>query len=108
MYFSDEIDLVQDIRWKDRKGQYQTDREYKTVYCDLTSVTGQEEASAGQYGHTATARAIVHLEDYGGQKTVRIGDGVLWLKAGLYDIYRTYVNGDVIELYLMEKEGRQE
>lgn len=105
MYFSDEIYLVKETRQQDDLKQFKSERTETHVWCDLTSVSGNETSAAGQNGHKAEGRAVVHVEDYAGEKIVRYDGGLLLLPAGYYEVYRTYFAGDTIELYLQEKEG---
>lgn len=105
MNFSDELYLVTETREKNALRQFETTRSETSVWCDLTSISGQEVSTAGQNGHKAEARADVHTEDYAGQKIVRYPGGLPLIPAGYYEVYRTFLKGDVIELYLMEKEG---
>ena len=69
-----------------------------TVYATRQSVTRQEWFTAGQNGHRADFRLIVHKAEYGNQKAVEI-DNVR------YAIYRTFENGSEIELYCEEQGG---
>lgn len=108
MQFSDEINLVKEVHGKDSLNQYKATFVKTAVWCDLTSVTGSETSSAGQNGHNAEARAVVHAEDYSGQKIVEYLGSDPILSAGLYDVYRTYRSGDCFELYLTQREGLKE
>lgn len=105
MYFSDEIYLVTEQREKDALKQFKITKTETGVWCDLSSVSGNETSGAGQNGHVSSARAIVHTEDYSGEKIARYDGSSTILKKGYYEIYRTYAKGDVVELYLTEKEG---
>ena len=108
MQFSDEINLIKEVHGKDSLNQYKAAFVKTTVWCDLTSVTGSETSNAGQNGHNAEARAVVHAEDYSGQKIVEYLGSDPILSAGLYDVYRTYRSGDCFELYLTQREGLKE
>lgn len=107
MYFSDEIYLVSEVHEKDELKQYKTRKNEVHVWCDLDSVSGTETSGGGQNGHKRSARATVHIEDYSGEKIVRYPGGLPILEKGYYDVYRTYLVGDTIELYLTQKEGIQ-
>ena len=102
MYFSDEITLLGETYTKDTINQLVPVTVERTVYGDITSVTGSENASAGQIGVKAEARAVVHIEDYSGERHLRYSGGPQ-LKSGTYTVYRTYVSGDCMELYLTEE-----
>ena len=105
MFFSDEIFLVKEIMKKDEIKQYIPQLVEEAVWSDLTSVSSSETSAAGQNGHKAEARAIVHIEDYKGQSIVRCPEGTPLITAGYYDVYRKYFLGDTVELYLKEKDG---
>ncbi len=105
MYFSDELYLVTETRKQNALKQFETTRSEVKVWCDMTSVSGKETSQAGQNGHKAEAKASIHVEDYSGQKIVRYPGGLPLVPAGYYDVYRIYLKGDIIELYLTEKEG---
>lgn len=105
MYFSDEIYLVKETQEQDELKQFKPVRTETHTWCDLTSVSGTEVSEAGQNGHKAEARASVHVEDYGGEMIIRYEGGLPLIPAGYYEVYRTYLNGDTVELYLKEKEG---
>lgn len=105
MYFSDEITLVTETKTQNALKQFVTSKTKKTVYCDLQSVSSTEEYNAGQGGHKSSGRAIVHTEDYSGQTLVEVVDGNEIMSAGPYDVYRRFLNGDTIELYLEERVG---
>lgn len=108
MQFSDEINLIEEVHGKDALNQYRAAFRRTTVWCDLTSVSGTETSNAGQNGHSAEARAVVHAEDYSGQKIVEYLGSDPILGAGLYDVYRTFKSGDCFELYLQQREGLKE
>ena len=105
MYFSDELYLVEETRKQDELKQFKTIRSEYMVSCDLNSVSAKEKSSAGVNGYKVEARADVHVEDYGGQKIVRCPEGTPLITPGYYDVYRSYLKGDIIELYLVEREG---
>lgn len=101
MYFSDEIVLIK--RTYQGRTPIETER---TVFCDVTSVTGTEDANARQNDMKPSARAAVHAEDYQGETLVQFA-GSPQLAAGRYTVYRTYFKGDAVELYLTMKKGEQ-
>lgn len=105
MYFSDEIYLVSEAHEKDELKQYKPRKKEVPVWCDLDSISGTETSGGGQNGHKRSARVTVHMEDYSGEKVVRYAGETPILEAGYYDVYRTFVKGDTIELYLTQKEG---
>ncbi|MBE6721928.1 MAG: hypothetical protein E7572_05515 [Ruminococcaceae bacterium] len=101
MYFSDEITLVK--RTYTGSTANETAR---TAFCDISSVTGTEDANARQNSIKPSARAAVHAEDYAGETIVQY-IGSPQLAAGRYTVYRTYFKGDTVELYLTMKKGEQ-
>lgn len=101
MYFSDELKLIK--RTYSGSTPVETER---TVFGDISSVTGTEDANARQNSIKPSARAAVHAEDYQGETLVQYG-GSLQLAAGRYTVYRTYFKGDTVELYLTLKKGEQ-
>ena len=106
MLFSDELYLVKEERKQNDLKQYETVRTETKVFCDLNSVTGNEQMNEGGSDRMVQqAQAVVHMEDYRGEKVARYAGGNYWMPAGFYDVYRTYVNGDTIELYLIQREG---
>lgn len=105
MYFSDELILVTEAETQNALKQFVKSKTEKSVYCDLQSVSSTEEYNAGQGGHKSSGRAIVHAEDYSGQTLVKVVDGNSIVKAGSYDVYRRFISGDNVELYLEERVG---
>lgn len=105
MYFSDAIQLIaRTYPEQDALAQHVPQESSRTVYCDLTSISGTEQAAAGQQKIRPYARARVHAEDYAGETLIEYAGGGM-LRAGRYAVYRTYYDGDVVELYLEAKTG---
>ena len=104
MYFSDEIFLIKETRVKNEFNQYKTIPNERSVWCDLGSISSMEQTNAGQIGHVAQGKAVVHLEDYELEHLVRIPEGTKVLIPGTYEVYRTYEHAGRIELYLKEKQ----
>lgn len=105
MQFSDEIYLIKKTRTQNELKQFEEHNIETSVYCDLHSIGSAEFSDSGKTGLKASGRADVHIEDYKGEKAVRVIEKNYILKQGIYEVYRTYQSGDVIELYLREKEG---
>jgi len=95
MYFSDRIALV------NRKESTEN-----AVFCDIESVYGNEDSNARKNGIIPSARAIVRNCDYNREKFVRY-EGGAQLESGMYYAYRSFYNGDNVELYLTKKPGAQ-
>lgn len=68
------------------------------VFCRVSSVTQAEFFEAGRNGLNPEYRFIVFDGDYNGQETV-IYNGKR------YGVYRTYHDGDWVELYTERKGG---
>lgn len=106
MYFSDEIQLIRESYTMDQLLQRIPVTTARSVFADITSVTGAEVSAAGQNGIKASARIVVHSEDYAGEQLLWY-DGSSTLPEGRYSVYRTYVSGaDTVELYVEPKAGR--
>lgn len=71
----------------------------RTVYCNLSSVTLAEWATAGQMGLKPELVATMFAPDYQGEE-IAILNGVA------YSIYRTYIRKDEqVELYMERQTG---
>lgn len=105
MYFSDEIELISKTYTMDGLGQQIEAEATRAVFCDLQSVGGSESTRERQAGIHASARAVVHAEDYDHEAEVNVLTGNAVINAGKYAVYRTYLNGDTVELYLTESVG---
>lgn len=70
------------------------------VFAKIVSASSSEFWKAGQTGLGADYKAIIWRFEYSGEEKVKHKDTI-------YDIYRTYVVGDKIELYLRKAIGTQ-
>lgn len=70
----------------------------RKVFCRVGSISASEFFSAGQSGLLAVCRVTMFAPEYKGELTVEL-DKVR------YTVYRTYQNGDDIELYLKKEVG---
>ncbi len=70
----------------------------RTVFCNVSSIYMRDTMAAFQLGVKLQWKLTVFYGDYDGELTVRY-DGVE------YSVYRTYVTGDEIELYLRKDAG---
>lgn len=85
----------------DTYGVLQPTRTKRTVYANVTSVTGSEWFEGGRNGLNPELRAIMFAPDYKGEEIVQIGGTE-------YSVYRTYqARTDVLELYLERSKGVQ-
>lgn len=99
MYFSDAVTLIDRTYEPDENAiERVTGETRRAVHGDLESVTGEEFLTAGQRGINARVRVKVWREEYHGEKLAEV-DGLL------LEVYRTYVVGEKIELYLGERVG---
>lgn len=88
IYLLEPVTRVNGIGQRVQTGEY-TEKE---VYAKKTSVTQSEFFTAGQNGLNPDCMFLVYSFEYGGETHVQ-HNGIV------YTIYRTYVNGDNIELY---------
>lgn len=72
----------------------------KPVFAKIVSASSSEFWKAGQTGLGADYKAIIWRFEYSGEGKVKY-------KNTIYDVYRTYVVGDKIELYLRKAIGTQ-
>lgn len=96
---SDQITLVTETWTEDQYGVLQPTETEKTVFCDVTSVTGTEVAEFGRNGINPEYRFTMFRYDYNGERIVEYnGDR--------YSVYRTYIaRNDTIELYAERRGG---
>ena len=93
MYFSDEVELgtIQCAPTAEGYPGESTFVPVRTVYADLRSVRRDEFYKAAAAGLAVAAIFAVHMEDYGGETTVR------W-NGKLYSVVRSYQAGCSVEL----------
>lgn len=70
-----------------------------TIYCDVGSVTRSEWAQAAQVGLNAQIVIKTPAVNYNDELTVDV-------EGKRYGVYRTYSDGEIIELYLERKAGK--
>ncbi len=87
--------FINDVYGVMRKNETETE-----VFCDITSVSASEWFEGGRNGLNPEKRVKIFLYDYDDEKIVEI-DG------NRFTVYRTYVDGDEIELYLERKKGNE-
>ena len=93
---SAEIILVSKTYASDSIGNQIAQRAEKKVFAQIGSITQKEFSAAGQMGLKTELKAVVWKFEYSGEEAVILNDTE-------YAIYRTYVNGDKIELYLTKE-----
>lgn len=67
------------------------------VYGSIKSITNSEYQTSLLKGVTAELKVVIQSFLYGGEKFVRIGEVI-------YEVTRTYINGQFIELYLSQSQ----
>lgn len=90
--------LIHYTETEDSIGQATLTPHKRKVFCRVESVSGSEWFSGGQNGLRPELRLTVFRYDYEDEKTVEL-DG------SLFSVYRTYADGDFLELYLERKVG---
>lgn len=92
------ITLVAHARTQDASGVWRTTDTERRVLCRIDSVTSREFFEGGRNGLNPEFKAEVFHSDYQGERDVRHdGNG--------YGVYRTYRDGDYVELYCQRKGG---
>lgn len=101
MLFSDRILLVEADSVQDDIGNLipSSTPALREVFADLQSVGRAEFFAAAQSGLKPEIRAVVHAEEYRGEREAQLG-------GERYTVYRSYTTGDKTELYLTRKAGR--
>lgn len=94
-----DVVLISSTETTDDLYQTTTEETRRSVYGEVSSVTGTEFTNAGINGIRAELQIQIWASDYRGENTAEI-DGVR------YSIYRTFVNRkNRVELYLTHKAG---
>ncbi len=70
----------------------------KQVFAEVMSISSNEFFNAGEAGHKPAFRFDVFFGDYANEQRVKYKDKT-------YYIYRTYLRGDIYELYCEERVG---
>lgn len=92
------IKLISTTLTKDSNGVGIPSETAREVYAEVTSVTGSEWFEAGRVGINPEYRFIVFAYDYQGEEIIEYDQK-------RYGVYRTYTDGDWIELYVERKQG---
>lgn len=93
---SAEIVLVSKTYESDNIGNQIAQRNVRKVFAQIGSITQKEFSVAGQMGLKTELKAVVWKFEYAGEEAVILNDTE-------YAIYRTYIIGDKIELYLTKE-----
>lgn len=83
---------------KDNIGQFVASESRADIYVSEDSITRQEWYQAGRQGLNPDIMLITPRVNYDGQLIVEY-------RGVRYSVYRTYTNGEDIELYLTKKGG---
>lgn len=94
----DVIQLVTETKAQDAYGVWNEVETLRQVFCRVSSVTASEFFEAGRNGLNPEYQFIVFADDYNGEDTIVY-------KNKRYGIYRTFLSGDYIELYVQRKGG---
>ncbi|HIX43026.1 MAG TPA: phage head closure protein [Candidatus Kurthia intestinigallinarum] len=95
---NDVAELMQEQIIKTSLGQERKSFVPSEVFCKKKSVTRTEYFTAGQSGLRPSAMFKVHLLDYDQELYIRHEEKI-------YSIYRTFENGNFIELYCEVRSG---
>ena len=94
--------LVKETYVKDQIGQLVSSLSRRQLLGERESVTRAEWSAAGQNGLQAQYRVNMFAPDYEGEKILQM---VVNGQPASFGIYRTFRDGDTLELYLEEKPG---
>lgn len=95
---SDVINLLTETVTEDIYGNQNITTVPKEVFCEVRSISSNEFFNAGEAGHKPAFRFDVFFDDYENEQRVEY-------RSVTYYIYRTYLRGDVMELYAEERVG---
>lgn len=98
MVTEDVILLVSIEQTQNAYGVWEKTETTRQVFCKVSSVSQSEFFEAGRNGLNPEWRFVVFGADYGDEETVIY-------KNKRYGVYRTYRDGDFIELYVERKGG---
>ena len=94
----DVLELVSTVQSQNAYGVWTQTETTRQVFCKVSSVSQSEFFEAGRNGLNPEWRFSMFAADYQGEETV-IYNGKR------YGVYRTYRDGDFIELYVERKGG---
>lgn len=94
------IYLVSETFSQDQYGVMTATQKMRKTYADVQSVTGREWFEGGRNGLNPQFRMRVHMGEYRGEE-ILVYNGIY------YTIYRTFMDGDVIELYVEKRKGNE-
>jgi hypothetical protein len=94
------ITLIGETFTRGADGVYKPVQTARSVIADVQSVTGSEWFEGGRNGLNPEFRMRVFNGEYKGE-TVLIYQGIA------YTIYRTYLDSDIMELYVEKRKGNE-
>lgn len=94
------IYLVSETYSQDQYGVTTATQTLRKTYADVQSVTGKEWFEGGRNGLNPQFRMRVRMGEYRGEE-VLVYEGVF------YTIYRTFMDNDIIELYVEKRKGNE-
>ena len=94
------IYLLSETYSQDDYGVTKATQTQHKVYADVQSVTGAEWFEGGRNGLNPEYRMRVFHSEYNGEES-------LIYNSKYYAIYRTYMDGDIIELYVEKRKGKE-
>lgn len=94
------IYLVSESFSQDAYGVMTSTQTLRKVFADVQSVTGSEWFEGGRNGLNPEYRMRVFRSEYHGEDTL-VYDGKY------FAIYRTYMDNDIMELYVEKKKGEE-
>lgn len=94
----DTLKLIGVATSQDRFGRWTEAETSSEVFCNVRSVTRTEFFEAGRNGLNPAFVFTVFGDDYAGQETIEF-------HSERYGVYRTYRDGDDLELYAERKGG---
>ena len=94
----DVLELVSTTMEQNAYGVWVKTETSRQVFCRVSSVSQTEFFEAGRNGLNPEWRFVVFGADYGDEETVIYNNK-------RYGVYRTYRDGDFIELYVERKGG---
>lgn len=96
----DTIKLISFATTKDEYGIQQSIPTSREVFCEVSSVGSQEWSNGRRLGLNAQYQFKVFFADYQNEEVVEY-------HGKCYSIYRTFIKGDHIELYVEMKKGNE-
>lgn len=95
---ADTAKLIRKSYSYDSIGQPIEIEEVREVFVELSSITRQEWTEAGRMGFNPSIRLVTPFSNYDDEDEVEF-------HGKRYSVYRTFISGDNIEIYLEKKGG---